>query len=333
MKPILYIVIPCYNEEKVLPLTSGLFRGKLTSLSKAGLISEDSRILFVNDGSRDSTWKIICSLSASDRRFSGISLSRNRGHQNALLAGLMESRKYCDIAISIDCDGQDDIDAMDDMVREYLSGSDIVYGVRSSRESDSFFKRTTARGFYRFMRLLGAEVVYDHADYRLLSKHVLDELAGYREVNIFLRGMIPLIGFRSSCVAYERKKRAAGKSHYPLVKMLSLALDGITSLSTKPLRLITGLGIAVALLSFAGIIWSFVRYFSGRTVTGWASMTCIICFLCGVQLLCLGIIGEYVGKLYLEVKSRPRYIIAERTGSVNEKKISAEESTAISHIH
>lgn len=218
------------------------------------------------------------------------------------------------------CDGQDDIDAMDDMVREYLSGSDIVYGVRSSRESDSFFKRTTARGFYRFMRLLGAEVVYDHADYRLLSKRVLDELAGYCEVNIFLRGMIPLIGFRSSCVAYERKKRAAGKSHYPLVKMLSLALDGITSLSTKPLRLITGLGIAVALLSFAGIIWSFVRYFSGRTVTGWASMTCIICFLCGVQLLCLGIIGEYVGKLYLEVKSRPRYIIAERTGSVNEKK-------------
>lgn len=222
---------------------------------------------------------------------------------------------------------------MDDMVREYLSGSDIVYGVRSSRESDSFFKRTTARGFYRFMRLLGAEVVYDHTDYRLLSKRVLDELAGYREVNIFLRGMIPLIGFRSSCVAYERKKRAAGKSHYPLVKMLSLALDGITSLSTKPLRLITGLGIAVALLSFAGIIWSFVRYFSGRTVTGWASMTCIICFLCGVQLLCLGIIGEYIGKLYLEVKSRPRYIIAERTGSVNEKKISAEESTAISHIH
>ena len=209
---------------------------------------------------------------------------------------------------------------MDDMVREYLSGSDIVYGVRDSRESDSFFKRTTARGFYRFMRLLGAEVVYDHADYRLLSKRVLDELAGYREVNIFLRGMIPLIGFRSSCVAYERKKRAAGKSHYPLVKMLSLALDGITSLSTKPLRLITGLGIAVALLSFAGIIWSFVRYFSGRTFTGWASMTCIICFLCGVQLLCLGIIGEYVGKLYLEVKSSPRYIIAERTGSVNEKK-------------
>ena len=183
------------------------------------------------------------------------------------------------------------------------------------------------------MRLLGAEVVYDHADYRLLSKRVLDELAGYREVNIFLRGMIPLIGFRSSCVAYERKKRAAGKSHYPLVKMLSLALDGITSLSTKPLRLITGLGIAVALLSFAGIIWSFVSYFSGRTVTGWASMTCIICFLCGVQLLCLGIIGEYIGKLYLEIKSRPRYIIAERTGSVNEKKISAEESTAISHIH
>lgn len=319
MKPILYIVIPCYNEEKVLPLTSRRFLEKLTSLSEAGLISKDSRVLFVDDGSSDGTWELICSLSTSDCRFSGISLSRNRGHQNALLAGLMEARKYCDISISIDCDGQDDIDAMDDMVREYLSGSDIVYGVRSSRESDSFFKRTTARGFYRFMRLLGTEVVYDHADYRLLSKRVLDELAGYREVNIFLRGMIPLIGFRSSCVAYERKERVAGESHYPFMKMLSLALDGITSLSIKPLRLIIGLGSAVALLSFAGMIWSFVSYFSGETVTGWASMTCIICFLCGVQLLCLGIIGEYIGKIYLDVKSRPRYIVAERTENIDKK--------------
>lgn len=315
MKPILYIVVPCYNEEKVLPLTSGMFLDKLESLSGAGLIDGDSRVLFVDDGSRDGTWELICSLAASDRRYSGISLSRNRGHQNALLAGLMEARKFCDIAISIDCDGQDDIDAMDAMVNEYLSGSDIVYGVRSSRDSDTRFKRTTARGFYRLMRLLGAEVVYDHADYRLLSKRVLNELAGYREVNIFLRGMIPLIGFRSSCVAYERKERIAGKSHYPLGKMLALALDGITSLSIKPLRLITGLGIAVALLSFVGIIWSFVSYFSGGTVAGWASMTCIICFLCGIQLLSLGVIGEYVGKLYLEVKARPRYIIAERTGS------------------
>ncbi len=327
MKPILYIVVPCYNEEKVLPLTSGMFLDKLESLSGAGLIDGDSRVLFVDDGSRDGTWELICSLAASDRRYSGISLSRNRGHQNALLAGLMEARKFCDIAISIDCDGQDDIDAMDAMVNEYLSGSDIVYGVRSSRDSDTRFKRTTARGFYRLMRLLGAEVVYDHADYRLLSKRVLNELAGYREVNIFLRGMIPLIGFRSSCVAYERKERIAGKSHYPLGKMLALALDGITSLSIKPLRLITGLGIAVALLSFVGIIWSFVSYFSGETVAGWASMTCIICFLCGIQLLSLGVIGEYVGKLYLEVKARPRYIIAERTESAAAETASIQKTS------
>lgn len=314
MKPVLYIVIPCYNEEKVLPVTSGMFLEKLKSLISEAVISDDSRIMFVNDGSRDSTWDIITELSKEEKYFTGISLSRNRGHQNALLAGLLEAEPLCDITISIDCDGQDDINAMDSMVREYLDGAEIVYGVRSSRETDTFFKRTSAQCFYKLMNRMGANVVYNHADYRLLSARVIKELANFKEVNIFLRGMIPLVGFKSTCVYYERRERLAGESHYPLKKMISLALNGITSLSTKPIRIITAFGFIVALLSFLGIIWSVITFALGKTVAGWASLVTIIFFFSGIQLLSLGIIGEYIGKIYLETKARPRFIIEKKTG-------------------
>ena len=312
-KPVLYIVIPCYNEQEVLPITAPMFLKKLTQLCDDGLISGDSRIMFVNDGSSDGTWELIRALSEENEHYIGISQSRNRGHQNALLAGLMEAKDRCDISISIDCDGQDDINAMDKMVAEYLGGCDVVYGVRSSRETDSFFKRTTAQGFYKLLSKMGAEVVYNHADYRLLSARVLRELANFREVNLFLRGMVPLVGFKSTCVEYARAERLAGESKYPLKKMLALAADGITSLSVKPLRLITSFGVFVALLSFIGVIWAIVSALCGETVAGWASTTCIVCFVSGVQLTCLGIIGEYIGKIYLETKGRPRYIISERT--------------------
>lgn len=312
-KPVLYIVIPCYNEQEVLPITAPMFLKKLTQLYDDGLIADDSRIMFVNDGSTDGTWELIRALSEENEHYIGISQSRNRGHQNALLAGLMEARDRCDISISIDCDGQDDIDAMDKMVAEYLDGCDVVYGVRSSRETDSFFKRTTAQGFYKLLEKMGAEVVYNHADYRLLSARVLRELANFKEVNLFLRGMVPLVGFKSTCVEYARAERLAGESKYPIKKMLSLAADGITSLSVKPLRLITSFGVFVAALSFIGVIWAIVSALCGETVAGWASTTCIVCFVSGVQLTCLGIIGEYIGKIYLETKGRPRYIISERT--------------------
>lgn len=317
MKPVLYIVIPCYNEEKVLPVTSGMFLEKLKSLISEAVISDDSRIMFVNDGSRDSTWDIITELSEEEKYFTGISLSRNRGHQNALLAGLLEAEPLCDITISIDCDGQDDINAIDSMVREYLDGAEIVYGVRSSRETDTFFKRTSAQCFYKLMNRMGANVVYNHADYRLLSARVIKELANFKEVNIFLRGMIPLVGFKSTCVYYERHERLAGESHYPLKKMISLALNGITSLSTKPIRIITAFGFIVALLSFLGIIWSVITFALGKTVAGWASLVTIIFFFSGIQLLSLGVIGEYIGKIYLETKARPRFIVEKRTGSAD----------------
>ena len=313
MPPILYIVIPCYNEQEVLPITAPQFLAKIKALSEAGKIAEESRVLFVNDGSKDRTWEIISELAASDEHYIGISQSRNRGHQNAVLAGLMEARDRCDITISIDCDGQDDINAMDKMVDEYLSGSEVVYGVRESRETDTFFKRTTAQGFYKFLSLMGAEVVYNHADYRLISARVLKEFAKFEEVNLFLRGLVPLVGFKSSSVYYKRAERLAGESHYPLRKMLALAIDGITSLSVKPLHLITGFGVFVAFLSFVGVIWALVAALCGKTVAGWASTTCIVCFVSGVQLICLGILGEYIGKIYMEVKHRPRYIISERT--------------------
>ena len=313
MKPILYIVIPCYNEEKVLPITSGMFLDKVNELIGLGKISEDSRIMFVNDGSKDDTWNIICELAAKDDKFLGISQSRNRGHQNAVLAGLMEAKDKCDITISIDCDGQDDINAMNKMVDEYLDGSEIVYGVRSKRDTDTFFKRFTAEGFYKLLNWMGAAVVFNHADYRLVSSRVLQEFANYKEVNIFLRGMFPLVGFKSTSVYYERHERIAGSSHYPLGKMLALAFDGITSLSVKPIRMITTFGMFISLLSFIGVIWSIVIQLTGHAVAGWASMTSIICFIGGIQLICLGVLGEYIGKIYMEVKARPRYIISERT--------------------
>ena len=311
--PVLYIVIPCYNEQEVLPITAPMFLNKLHELAEKKLVSENSRILFVNDGSSDGTWDIIRTLAASDEHYIGISQSRNRGHQNAVLAGIMEAKDHCDISISIDCDGQDDINAMDNMVRAYLDGCDIVYGVRNDRETDSFFKRTTAQGFYKFLSAMGADIVYNHADYRLISARALHELAKFKEVNLFLRGMVPLVGFKSTSVEYKRAERIAGKSKYPLRKMLALAGDGITSLSIKPLRLIMSFGVIVALLSFVGVIWAIVSALAGRAVAGWASMTCIICFVSGVQLICMGIIGEYIGKIYMATKQRPRYIISERT--------------------
>ena len=313
MKPILYIVIPCYNEEKVLPITSEMFLNKINLLINNNKIDEKSSILFINDGSKDNTWEIISDLANTDKHYKGISLSRNRGHQNALLAGLMEAKEFADITISIDCDGQDDINAMDEMVEKYLEGFEIVYGVRSKRKTDTFFKRFTAESFYKLLNMMGVETVYNHADYRLMSKKVLNEFSNFKEVNLFLRGMVPLVGFKSTSVFYERHERLAGESHYPLSKMLSLAFDGITSLSIKPIRLITAFGVIVALFSFVGVIWSIVTHFLGHTVSGWASMTCIICFVSGVQLISLGVIGEYVGRIYMETKQRPRFIISERT--------------------
>ena len=319
MKPILYIVIPCYNEKDVLPLTAPMFLEKLNSLISAEKISEDSRILFVNDGSKDNTWDIISSFAASDKRYKGISLSRNRGQQNAILAGLSEAYDNCDIIVTVDCDGQDDLNAIDLMVDEYLNGCEVVYGVRSSRKSDTFFKRTTAQGFYKFMNSLGVESVYNHSEYRLLSSRVVEHLLSFKEVNLFIRGMVPLVGFRSTSVYYERYERLAGETKYPLKKMLALAFDGITSLSIKPIRLITFLGFIVAVISIIGIIWSVVNAFIGHSVAGWASTVSIVCFLGGVQLISLGIIGEYIGKIYLETKQRPRFIISERTDDKNEK--------------
>ena len=313
-KPILWIVIPCYNEEKVLPITAPMFLQKLQSLAEKGLVSDKSRVLFVNDGSHDSTWELICRFAKEDEHFIGISQSRNRGHQNAVLAGLMEAKANdCDVTISIDCDGQDDINAMDEMVQKYLDGAEVVYGVRSRRDTDTFFKRFTAEGFYHLMNALGADIVFNHADYRLISARVLESFADYKEVNIFLRGMVPLVGFPSATVSYERHERLAGESHYPLSKMLTLAFDGITSLSVKPLRLITLAGMLVSAVSFVAIIVTLITKLVGFTVTGWTSMICAIYFLGGVQLLGIGVIGEYVGKIYNETKARPRFIISETT--------------------
>ena len=313
MQPVLFIVIPCYNEEEVLPITSKMFLQKLWDLSAAGKISDDSRVLFVDDGSKDTTWEIIAGLAKADPHFMGIRQSRNRGHQNAVLAGLMEAKDKCDITISIDCDGQDDINAMDAMVDEFLNGCEIVYGVRSKRDTDTFFKRFTAQSYYKLLRWMGVDTVYNHADYRLVSSRALKAFADFKEVNLFLRGMFPLVGFKSTSVYYERHERIAGESHYPLSKMLHLAFEGITSLSVQPLHIITGLGIGIAALSFIGVLWSVIVALTGNSVPGWASTTSIICFIGGIQLICLGVIGEYIGKIYMEVKGRPRYIISERT--------------------
>ena len=310
---ILYIVIPCYNEQEVLPITAPKFLQKIEELVSQGKISSQSKILFVNDGSKDKTWEIICDLAKMDKRFVGISQSRNRGHQNAVLAGLMEAKDKCDITISIDCDGQDDINAMDKMVDAYLNGCEVVYDVRRKRESDTFFKRFTAESFYKIMNWMGAEVIFNHADYRLISNKVLNAFADFKEVNIFLRGLVPLVGFKSTNIYYDRNERIAGKSHYPLRKMLSLAFDGITSLSVKPIRIISAFGFIVAFLSFIGVVWAIASNLMGNAVSGWASTLCIVCFMGGIQLLCLGVIGEYIGKIYMETKKRPRYIISERT--------------------
>lgn len=316
MPPVLYIVVPCYNEEEALPITSESFLAELETLINKEKISPESRVLFVNDGSNDGTWAIITELSERDEHFIGISLSRNQGHQNALLAGLTEAKNNCDITVSIDCDGQDDISAVEKMIDEYMNGSEVVYGVRSSRDSDTFFKRFTAESFYRLLETMGAEVVFNHADYRLVSSKALDVLSQFQEKNLYLRGIFPLIGFKSSTVEYQRHERLAGKTHYHLRKMAALAVDGVTSLSVKPLRIITVLGLIISVISFIGTIWAFVMHCIGSTVDGWASVTCIVCFLGGIQLVSLGVIGEYIGKIYMEVKGRPRYIISERT---NEK--------------
>ena len=300
-KPTLAIVVPCFNEEEVLPYTLPRFLAKLGELIRNNQVAEDSFLMLADDGSSDSTWDIICTLARHNSRVRGIRQSRNRGHQNTVLAGL------------IDCDGQDDVDAMDEMISRYREGFDVVYGVRGNRRTDAWFKRTTARAFYRLLGWLGAEVVYDHADYRLLSAPVMKELSGFHEVNIYLRGMVPLVGFKSCEVVYERSKRIAGRSRYPLVKMMGLALDGVTSLSIKPIRLVMALGIVISIASFLGIVWAVANALLGWAVSGWASTISVICLLGGVQLICLGVIGEYVGKTYLEAKARPRYIISERT--------------------
>ena len=311
MEDILYIVVPCYNEEEVLPETARRLRGKLEAMMAAGQISKESRVLFVNDGSRDRTWQLIEELHRSCPLFSGVDLSRNRGHQNALLAGLMTAKDRCDIAISMDADLQDDIDAVDAMVEQYRAGCDIVYGVRSSRKKDTFFKRVTAEGFYRLMNLMGAETVFNHADYRLMSCRALEGLAQFKEVNLFLRGIVPMIGYRTGTVEYERGERFAGESKYPLKKMLSFAMEGITSLSVKPIRFITGLGFLIFLVSIAMLIYSVVRWAMGETIIGWASVICSVWAIGGLILLSLGVIGEYIGKIYLETKGRPRFLIRE----------------------
>lgn len=307
----LYLVIPCYNEEEVLPETSKRLREKYTALMSAGKIDADSKIVFVNDGSKDRTWEMICDLHKTDPVFRGICLSRNKGHQNALMAGLMTVKGECDAAISMDADLQDDINAIDEMVDRYLEGFEVVYGVRSSRKKDTFFKRTTAQGFYKVMRAMGVETVYNHADYRLMSRRALEALSEFDEVNLFLRGIVPLVGFKSTEVTYERGERFAGESKYPLKKMLAFATEGITSMSIKPIRLITTLGFLVFLFSIGVLIYSIIRKFTGYTVPGWAFLAVSIWALGGIQLLAIGVIGEYIGKIYLETKHRPKFIVAE----------------------
>ena len=307
----LYIVIPCYNEEDVLNETTKRLSKKLKELIKNKKISNQSRVMYVNDGSKDKTWDIIKNINKKEELFTGISLSRNRGHQNALLAGLLTAKDYADVVISMDADLQDDINVINEMIDKYHEGNDIVYGVRSSREKDSFFKKITAESFYKFMKFLGVDCIYNHADYRLASKRVLEELSNYKEVNLFLRGIFPLIGFKSDVVYYERNKRYAGISKYPLKKMLNLAWDGITSFSIKPLRLICVLGFIILFISISIMIYSLVRKLTGNTVQGWTFLSISIWFIGGIQMISIGIIGEYIGKIYQETKSRPRYIIEE----------------------
>lgn len=306
---ILYLVIPCYNEEEVLPMTAEILEKKMYELMEREVISRESRIMLVNDGSKDRTWEIIEELHAKNPLFAGVKLSRNRGHQNALLGGLMTAKEYADVTISIDADLQDDIDVIDEFMKQYYDGCEIVYGVRSARDTDTFFKRFTAEGFYKVINMMGGEVVFNHADYRLMSKRALDELANYKEVNLFLRGTVPMIGFKTGVATYERHERMAGESKYPLKKMLALAINGITSLSIKPIRMIVSLGMFIFTCSILMLIYSVVQHFLGNTVSGWTSLIVSIWAIGGLQLLAIGVIGEYIGKIYLETKERPKYII------------------------
>ena len=305
----LFCVIPCYNEQEVLPETSKRLKEKFLGLIKNGKISEDSRILFVNDGSKDNTWKMIRELHAQDPLFQGINLSKNMGHQNALLAGLMTAKEVCDVAISMDADLQDDIDAIDEMIDKFHEGKDVVYGVRSKRATDTFFKKFTAESFYKLMNALGANTVYNHADYRLMSRRALLGLAEFGEVNLFLRGIVPMVGYNTDVVYYERADRFAGESKYPLKKMLSFAIEGITSLSTKPIKLITGLGFFIFFVSIVVLVYSLIRFFTGHTIPGWTTTVLSVWAIGGLMMISLGVIGEYVGKIYLETKNRPRFII------------------------
>ena len=316
---ILYMVIPCYNEEEVLPETTKRLKEKLNGLIKKKVISEKSKVMYVNDGSKDKTWELIKQINNNDPMFTGICLSRNRGHQNALVAGLLTAKEYADVVISMDADLQDDINAVDEMLEKYYAGCDIVYGVRSARKTDTFFKRVTAEGFYKFMQMMGVDVVYNHADYRLTSKKVLNHFQDYKEVNLFLRGIFPLIGYKSDKVYYERAERFAGESKYPLKKMLNFAWDGITSFSVKPLRLICTLGFIILFISIIIMIYSLVRKISGNTIDGWTFLNISIWFIGGLQMISLGIIGEYVGKMYNETKARPRFIVAENLEEINKK--------------
>ncbi|MBD9098078.1 glycosyltransferase [bacterium] len=316
---VLYMVIPCYNEEEVLLETTKRLKEKLNGLIKKKIISAKSKVMYVNDGSKDKTWELIKQIHNNDSMFTGISLSRNRGHQNALVAGLLTAKDYADVVISMDADLQDDINAVDGMLEKYYDGCDIVYGVRSARKTDTFFKRVTAEGFYKFMQMMGVDVVYNHADYRLTSKKVLNNFQDYKEVNLFLRGIFPLIGYKSDKVYYERAERFAGESKYPLKKMLNFAWDGITSFSVKPLRLICGLGFIILFISIIIMIYSLIRKISGNTIDGWTFLNISIWFIGGLQMISLGIIGEYVGKMYNETKARPRFIVAENLEEINKK--------------
>lgn len=311
MNNILYIAVPCYNEEEVLPETSKRLKEKVESLISIGLISDKSRILFIDDGSKDRTWQLISTLCNDNPIFSGIKLAHNRGHQNALLAGLMTAKEYADIVISMDADLQDDINVVDKFIEEYLNGSDIVYGVRSSRKTDTVFKRSTALAYYRILEKMGVDIVYNHADYRLMSKRALNALEQFKEVNLFLRGIVPIIGYKTSIIEYERSERFAGESKYPLKKMLAFAIDGITSFSVKPIRMITSLGFILFFISLAMLVYGIIIKFFGHAVEGWTSIICSIWMIGGIQLFSLGIIGEYIGKIYSETKSRPRFIIEE----------------------
>ena len=320
MEATVYFVIPCYNEEAVLPETTRRMTDKLNAMRAAGLIGEKSRILYVDDGSKDRTWELVSQFNRENPWVEGVKLSHNRGHQHALLCGLMSAMPRCDAAISMDADLQDDIDALDQFVKKFQEGCDVVYGVRNKRDTDTWFKRTTAEGFYKVMRLLGVDVVFNHADYRLMSKRALEALSEYREVNLFLRGIVPLIGYRSDYVYYDRHERFAGESKYPLKKMLSFALDGITSFSVKPLKLISNLGILISVLSILGLLYALISYFAGWAVTGWTAIVCSIWLLGGLQMLCLGVVGGYIGKIYSGVKARPRYRVEEYLENPGEKK-------------